>query len=107
MRYDAARRKRERKYDEIREEYQKTKGGHQHLDASKLDMKQATVFPKDRVTCPAFKECAFDFGCTNYDPKYLACEGCTLKKTGDICTNKALHNDETFSALIERPVYEI
>lgn len=107
MAYDAARREREKKYDEIREEYHNTKTGQQVLDADQLDFKAEADFPKDRVNCPMFEECAFDFGCRAYDPKYIKCENCTLAKTGDICTNKKLHNEQTFTALIERPVFEI
>lgn len=107
MAYDAARREREKKYDKIREEYHATKAGHKKIDADNLEINQDKIFPKDRVNCPMFEECLFDFGCRAFDPKYLKCQNCTLNQTGDVCSNKALHNEATFGALTERPVLTI
>lgn len=97
---------------ELREAYnweqeQATRTG-DTLARSVKDFKDNTMNPLDlprhRVAskCQAFLECPIDFKCRNFNSSYIACRGCTLNETDDVCKKPHLHNDRTFNMLIKR-----
>lgn len=98
------------KREQMREEYEQDRMKKSTLTiGSKENFSKEDPINKPRhlTNCPSFQECAVDYKCRNYDPKYMDCLKCVLHETKGICFKKELHTDKNLSMLMSRETIDL